>query len=258
MMGASHAATGAAGWLLLSGPLANLIGFHVDPQVQLVGALTTAGAALISDWDHPRATIAYALPPVTNLIAAGIRKIAGGHREGTHSILGVLAFTVLAALLALWQISIQGTPVAIGQGAVAAFLAAVAAKALKIIPTAGYVRAWIVGLGVGAIAATTAPGAWWIPISVALGVSLHIVGDGLTKEGVPLLWPLKPRPPRPNAFWADNGRFRVMLVGTTGSWREWVLIAPITLYIGFELLQLIPAVTSQGLDLPIPTEHFAW
>lgn len=254
MMGASHAATGAAGWLILTGPLAHATGMQVDPQVQLIGALTTAGAALISDWDHPRATIAYALPPVTNVIAAGIRAVAGGHREGTHSILGVVAFTALAAALTSLQATIQGQVYSIGQGVVAAFLAAVAAKALKIIPTAGYLRAWAIGIGVGVIAASTAPGAWWIPISVALGVILHIIGDGLTKEGVPLLWPLKPKPAVATPFWAENGRFRVMLVGTTGSWREWVLIAPITLYVGVELLQLIPLLVSHGVQVPVIAE----
>lgn len=255
MMGASHAATGAAAWLALSGPLAQPAGVEVSPQLQIMGALTTAGAALISDWDHPRATIAYALPPMTNLIAAGIRAIAGGHREGTHSILGVLAFTAVALALTPVQATLGGQLYSVGQGAVAAFLAAVAAKALHIIPTSGYLRAWIIGLGVGAIAATTAPGAWWIPVSVSLGVVVHIIGDGLTKEGVPLLWPLKPTPPVETMFWASNGRFRLPIVGTTGSWREWLLITPVTIYIGLCLLELVPALTETGMNLPIVAEN---
>ncbi len=251
MMGASHAATGAAGWLALTGPLAQVSGLHVDPQLQIIGALTTAGAALISDWDHPRATIAYALPPITNLIAAGVRAAAGGHRQGTHSILGVLAFTALAAALTPLTVTLQGQAYSIGQGIIAAFLVAVAAKALHIIPTSGYVSAWAIGLGVGAVAATTAPGAWWIPVSVALGVTLHIIGDGLTKEGVPLLWPAKPAPPAPNPIWGRDGRFRLLLVGTTGSWREWVLITPITIYIAVAMIELVPALVHTGVDLPI-------
>ncbi|MFI5825178.1 metal-dependent hydrolase [Streptomyces rishiriensis] len=251
MMGASHAATGAAAWLALTGPLADVSGIHVDPQLQLIGALTTAGAALISDWDHPRATIAYALPPLTNLIAAGIRAIAGGHRQGTHSLLAVLAFTALAAALTPLRATLAGQEYAIGQGVIAAFLVTVAAKALLIIPTSGYISAWAIGLSIGALASTTAPGAWWIPVSVALGVSMHILGDGLTKEGVPLLWPAKPAAPVPNPVWGRDGRFRLLLVGTTGSWREWVLITPITLYIAVAAADLLPALISAGVDLPL-------
>ena len=255
MMGASHAATGAAGWLALTGPLAHLSGWHVDPQLQLIGALTTAGAALISDWDHPRATIAWALPPVTNLLAVAIRAAAGGHRQGTHSLLGVAVFTLAATALTPLRVTVEGQVYAVGQGVVAAFLVAVAAKALRIIPTSGYISAWAIGLAVGAVAATTAPGAWWIPVSVALGVVLHIIGDGLTKEGVPLLWPAKPAPPVPNPVWGQDGRFRLMIVGTTGSWREWVLITPITLYLLVTMTELMPALVRTGLELPIVSHY---
>ena len=256
MMGASHAATGAAGWLVLTGPLAQTFGIHADPQLQIIGALTTAGAALISDWDHPSATIAYALPPVSNLIAAGIRLVAGGHRQGTHSILAVIAFTALAAAVTPIRLTLDGQTYAIGQGVLAAFLVTVAAKALRIIPTSGYISAWAIGLGVGAIAATTAPGAWWIPVSVGLGVSLHIIGDGLTKEGVPLLWPAKPAPPVPNPIWGQDGRFRLMVMGTTGSWREWLLITPISVYILVVMAELVPALIETGVNLPAITRYF--
>lgn len=245
MMGASHAATGAAGWLVITGPGAHLVGMSpAEPQVMLIGALTTAGAALISDWDHPKASIAYALPPVTNLIAAGIQKIAGGHRAGTHSLLGLLIFTALTVAVMPARIEWNGQALSLGQGVVAAFLTAVAAKTLRVIPRNGYLSSWAVGLGVGALAAGTAPGAWWwLPSSVFLGVLLHIIGDGLTVQGVPLLWPHTPRPAVPSPFWLANGRFAAPLVGRTGSLREWVLITPISLYvlvamgqIGLELL----------------------
>ena len=86
---------------------------------------------------------------------------------------------------------------------------------------------------------------------MALGVTLHIIGDGLTKEGVPLLWPAKPAPPAPNPIWGRDGRFRLLLVGTTGSWREWVLITPITIYIAVAMIELVPALVHTGVDLPI-------
>ncbi|WP_217565541.1 metal-dependent hydrolase, partial [Micrococcus sp. GbtcB5] len=69
---------------------------HLPAELQLLGAATTAGAAMISDWDHPRATVVHALPPVSELMARGIRHVAGGHRRGTHSPVGIAAFTAVA------------------------------------------------------------------------------------------------------------------------------------------------------------------
>ncbi|UBH24248.1 metal-dependent hydrolase [Micrococcus porci] len=229
MMGPSHAVTGAAGWLALTGPLADLAGVYVGPQVQLVGALTTAGAALISDWDHPRATIATALPPLSTVLARFIRRAAGGHRRGTHSFVGLAAFTAVTWVLTPLTVTVGSVTFSAGQGVVAAFLAAVAARILRVAP--GPVTGWAVGLAAGALAGTTAPGATWLTVSVALGVGLHIVGDMLTTRGVALLWPALPDPPVPTPFWLPGGRFRLPLLGRAGSWREWVVATACTVYV---------------------------
>lgn len=242
MMGPSHAATGAAAWLALTGPASPVTALHMPAELQLLGALTTAGAAMISDWDHPRATIAHALPPVTEVMAHGIRRAAGGHRRGTHSLLGIAAFTAIAVVAANLQITVAGQSYGLGQGVIAAFLAAVAAKTLKLLPRRGWAAAWALGLTVAVIGAVMSGGLWWIPASVAIGVTVHILGDALTNNGVALLWPLRPDPPVPLWFWERGGRFRVPVLGATGSWREWVFVTVISAFALVQVVQLLPAV----------------
>lgn len=123
MMGPSHAATGAAAWLALTGWHSPVEALHLPAELQLLGALTTAGAALISAWDHLRASVAHALPPLTEWISRGVSDASGSHRQGTRSLLGIAAFTALAVVAAvlgtvlgdgLWWIPAS---VAIGVGA---------------------------------------------------------------------------------------------------------------------------------------------
>lgn len=67
----------------------------------MTGALFTAGAAMAADADHHNATITHSLPPLSNAVCAGIGKVSGGHRHGTHSIVGIIAFT-----LVVWAFSL--------------------------------------------------------------------------------------------------------------------------------------------------------
>lgn len=240
MMGPSHAATGAAAWLALTGWQSPIAALHMPPEIQLLGALTTAGAAMISDWDHPRATVAHALPPVTEWMSRGITRVAGGHRRGTHSLVGIAAFTALASAAAALQVPVGGHVYGVGQGVIAAFLVAVAAKALKLLPRRGRVSAWALGVVAAVLGTVLGDGLWWIPASVAIGVTVHILGDALTNNGVALLWPLRPDPPCRLWCWQPGGRFRLPLLGTTGSWREWLFVSVVTAFTVVRTVQLVP------------------
>lgn len=240
MMGPSHAATGAAAWLALTHWQSPIAVLHLPAELQLLGAVTTAGAAMISDWDHPRATVVHALPPLTEWLSRGIRHVAGGHRRGTHSLVGVAAFTAIATAAASIQVPIAGHVYTPGQGVIAAFLAAVAAKALRLLPNRGWRAAWALGILVAVSATVLSDGLWWIPASVAVGVSVHILGDALTNNGVALLWPLSPEPPARLWWWQSSGRFRLPLLGRTGSWREWALVSVVTAFTVVRAVRLIP------------------
>ena len=108
MMGPSHAACGAAAWVALTGTytvhLADTslpVGLGLmpvgDPGV-ITGALICAGAALLPDMDHPGGTVARSLPPLSRWLARGVSRLGGGHRHGTHSLVGLLVVVGLAML----------------------------------------------------------------------------------------------------------------------------------------------------------------
>lgn len=226
MMGANHAAMGACSWFALTAaaPFATGV-LTTDPHLVLIGMLTTAGAALLPDWDHRSATISWSLPPISNLISAGFEKLGGGHRAGTHSLLGILFFTVLAWAAGLITYTTDGGhTLHVGAGIICLFLGSLALGALKIIRPGSYLTTWGIAAGFGCIVAWFAPAnLWWLPFSIALGVAIHIIGDLLTVGGVKILWP----------FTTTNIAFPVL--GKTGSGREWFLG---TVFIAYSLYGL--------------------
>jgi membrane-bound metal-dependent hydrolase YbcI (DUF457 family) len=98
MLGRSHALSGAvaglgAGSLVLHEPAG---------QLALLCGLTAA-YALAPDIDQCGSTSARSLGFVTEALAWVIRKVSGGHRHGTHSLVGVGTFTAVAWLACLFR-----------------------------------------------------------------------------------------------------------------------------------------------------------
>lgn len=289
MMGYSHAVTGAAGWLALTSTSGAALGVYSpgSTAVVLAGSILCAGAAMAPDADHGQASIAHSLPPVTKWMAQGIGAVSGGHRHGTHSIIGVIVFTLFTYLMSFWVMDIEGRTVAIGTGLIAIFLVAFATKTFGLHRSIGTGVAgdilgtaagpWIVALGTAGVATYCFDERWsWLPICMAVGTFIHILGDGLTVQGVPWLWPWNPKPPQwvknnpiLKQLWLPNGYFRLPLLGRTGgteekgvlkwgslfggkrggrhktSWQETLFIVFVTLYalylIGYEILHLAGA-----------------
>ncbi|MHA7241030.1 metal-dependent hydrolase [Arthrobacter sp. TMS1-12-1] len=255
MMGAHHAACGAAAWvaattrieihpghLLPVLPDTVTLGLgllDVSPVGVVTGALVTAGAALLPDADHHNATIAHSLPPLSNLLCAGVGAISGGHRRGTHSLLGVCAFVAVAFVAGLWTVGTAdfGT-IYPGAGVLTVLLVSFAAKALRIIPDSMRRSPWAVGLTAGAFVTAFAPEEqFWFPLAVGIGVVVHILGDMLTTGGCNPVYPFRLRRPRSLArmpvvaqIWRPNGNIAVPVLGNAGSLREWCLLVPVSLY----------------------------
>ena len=102
MMGANHAATGAAAWIAVTSTAPFALGWHPVSSVGVMtGAVVCAGAALLPDADHHNGTFAHSLPPVSEWVSDAVETVAGGHRQGTHSFLGIAVFTALAWLAGL-------------------------------------------------------------------------------------------------------------------------------------------------------------
>lgn len=256
MMGGHHAACGAAAWVAVTSTAPFALGVHPVSAVGVVtGSLVCAGAALLPDADHRDATIAHSLPPVSEWVARFVERTSGGHRHGTHSIVGVAVFTALAWLAGLVSVDTAsfGT-VEVGAGVVTILLAAFALDALKL--TRGRVSPWLVSVAMAVFIAFAAPDEWnWLPVAVGLGVVVHIVGDMLTTGGVPLLWPARFRSPRwvrrtpvLRDVWRPSGNLAIPLLGNAGSAREWLLCIPISAYaivgVGWAVLEMA------GVSLP--------
>ncbi len=260
MMGPHHAACGAAAWVLIAadgelplGPLAGvglfgagrealltlpeaiplgfgLLGGITDLGV-LAGAVVAAGAALLPDADHRSASIAHSLPPVSEWVCRILGRAAGGHRNGTHSLLGTAAFTLMAWLLSRLTVPTEAGELQVGAGIGTVLLSAFAVKALRFMPDRARKAPWLVGL-LGGVLVTVGLGAEsaWFVLAVAVGVAVHIAGDMLTDGGCNLLWPVRLRRPKAlsrvpvlSSMWSSGGRMKLSVLGPTGSRREWAL-----------------------------------
>jgi membrane-bound metal-dependent hydrolase YbcI (DUF457 family) len=213
-LGHTHALSG-----LVSGAAVGLYAEHVKLGHVSIGHLTpghlalftglTAGAAVLPDIDHPKSTLARSFGFLSRGVAYLVGKISGGHRHLTHSVIGIGGFTVLAWLAVRFRHDIGG------RIALAFFLALIIAGALYALSVRGH-GADVLAIG-GAIAmAITGFGLSFVAFAVALGCATHVVGDMLTIEGCPLLYPA-------------SFRFRLLpkpLAFTTGTWPELYVLVP--------------------------------
>lgn len=202
MLGRDHALSGALAWLAVAPEVARLLGERTSPAEIAVGAATCAGFALLPDIDEPNSTVSRKLGPVSRGVSQVTRTLAGGHRQATHS----LAFVALVGG-GCWAATTNRTVSAV---VVAACVLLVA----RMVVPLGLGKTF--GLSAGL---AVAAGWWtwqghagrdWLSAVAMIGVVCHLLGDMLTREGVPPLWPVR---------W----RVAVPLLGHTSSLRETLL-----------------------------------
>ena len=206
MMGRTHAASGSLAFAAAA-PLLPTLGVQLSAVGLLVGVVAAAGAALLPDLDHPGSTAARALGPATGALARLGAAASGGHRQGTHSLVGVAAFTVLVALA-----DASGTT---GRTITAALLLVLASAGLHLRLTRTTLLHVLLCFFGSAVLVAAAPtvNVGVLPAAVAVGAAAHLAGDALTREGVPVLWPIR--------------RGRVHLASlTTGGLLEQLVIGP--------------------------------
>ena len=208
MLGRTHALSGA-----VAGAAAGLTLAHLTPAGVAVAAVLTAGSAVLPDIDHPDATIARSFGVLTRAFAWLVEHVSGGHRHGTHSLVGIAAFSAAATAAVRYRHPLPG------EIALAVLLTLVLAAALRALRIGGH-AADLLALAGAAGVIWTGFGIATLGWAVALGATTHIAGDALTDEGVPLLWPLSRKHirflPEPLAF-------------TTGTRPERWLVAPLLL-----------------------------
>jgi membrane-bound metal-dependent hydrolase YbcI (DUF457 family) len=117
-----------------------------------------------------------------------VQAVSGGHRRGTHSLLGC---TILALAV---QMAVQARPHWIGVWTTALLLAVILASVVHLIPLRSFRRGWVdeivAAFGAGVIA-------WWPGLdltmlgpAVLVGTLVHALGDAITRQGIPFWWPL--------------------------------------------------------------------
>jgi len=199
MMGRSHLLVGAAAFPAVGAPLAAGFGSTMSVEEIACGTVVCAGAAMLPDVDHPKASIAQSLGPVSYLISKATSKVFGGHRNGTHSLL-------FALLVAGGSSAAMSTPAArwFALGA-CLYLASLALRTLAEIDV-DVCAALSAAVAVTLI--TVADPASWFVWAVGFGCLAHMAADAITPEGVPPLWPV------------SKLRLSVPLISHTGDWRE--------------------------------------
>jgi membrane-bound metal-dependent hydrolase YbcI (DUF457 family) len=196
MMGRAHALSGGAAWLITAPVLAhtaNTVSWLPDLSLSLptyvLGAVAATGAALAPDLDHGERSFARgSLGPVTKTLS----KVMGtcGHRSLTHSWLGIIA--AIAALVVLGSVS--GVVGVVYPAVIMFLVTAFALAALYSNYDRDKTARFLIRAGIAA--GVTAAGVYfsdgdygWLVLAYALGLIIHCLGDSITVQGVPWLWP---------------------------------------------------------------------
>jgi membrane-bound metal-dependent hydrolase YbcI (DUF457 family) len=236
MMGRSHA---ASGWCV-GLAVAPLLGLDRLPQV-LLFASVTAGWSLAPDLDHPGAVatrwggwvtgwLSLMLRELSAWVFEGTRTPQDRDSEGTHRHLShtfvfaavVGTGTSLGTWLSPWWAVL--VPVVVGT--------LLAARSLgRWVLVAGTVPA---GWGLLAGGDVLSPLSGWIGAAVGLGCVVHILGDALTRAGVPFLWPVPIRGQR----WFRIGTPRCVRFAAGGD-GERLVVFPVFAALG---VLLVPGV----------------
>lgn len=220
MLAHSHCLSGLA-----AGAAVGSLILHLPAAPLALFTGVVAAYALAPDIDACGSTEARSFGFVTWCLAWFVRKVSGGHRHGSHSVLGVAAFTAVAWLACLFRHTWPGVIVL---GVVLAVGFASALDALRIGGHAGSLAA----CAAAAAMCFTGYGLALVPLAAALGASTHLLGDGLTRCGVPLAWPFTMREfhVTPRCLWF-----------TTGRWPEHLIVTPLLLAaLGWLAYQDIP------------------
>ena len=211
MMGPSHALSGAAVWLSGSWALAHL-GYAQTPLAIAVGTAVCAGGALFPDLDLSGkvtrnaggATVARTFGVFSLFVAECIEKLSlgvyyatklsrdprrdNGHRTFTHT----LPFTALVGWGTTALCGHVGRWAVLG---VVFFMVGLALRGLfdEWAQRAGWLIVTVVSAAVAWVTFLKLPADRGYPmlgLAVGVGCLVHILGDMITKNGVPILWPI--------------------------------------------------------------------
>lgn len=259
VMGPTHAMSGAALWLTAAAASVPLVSGAPLPVVSVYAAVC-AGSALLPDLDCPGSfsmtdgsTVVRAFGVLGEVLGHTLNNLSlavysltrskydpakeNGHRTLTHT----LVFTVGLGLLVSLGAALPGHFSALGrEWATGAVISLAAMWACLHLALFGLFDKWTKKtrkkyglLGVMAVsgvltaitAASLPHGATTFPLlglAVGAGAAMHLVGDGITKMGVPALWPIPIRGKR----WYDVSLPTVIRIRAGGPF-EYIVLLPL-------------------------------
>lgn len=223
MMGVSHVTSGAVAGLALL-PVAPVEGL----PGRVAWVMLWAGATLLPDLDSVGASAARMWGPISRGIAFGVSRVAGGHRCGTHDVvLSPLLFGALAAVAVL----VPAAAVVVLAVAFGLMIHGLHVTRLwRTGPVINLVLSW--GGALVALSSGWVSVGWWLPIAVAGGVVVAILGDALTHEKVPV-----------PVVWLGDRSWRMGLgLFRTGSSAETLIVTP-----ALTLVAVVLAARAVGL-----------
>lgn len=231
MMGRNHAALGAVICLGIGRTMG------LSTQLLLASTICVSGAALLPDIDEQGSTVAHLFEPISGFVAHITNKMMGGHRMGTHSLVGVcLIGTALwiSTLFKFGHIEVIAPCSLVSICATLMIRASVPAlfRPSKVVSLA---------LGVGvSYAIYRYVGLGFVPLAVTLGWGTHLLGDMLTRGGVPFLWPF------------SKDHFEMAILKRTNSIRERVFgicLALMSILLGWREIILLLSMIGARLRI---------
>lgn len=226
-MGRTHALSGGVAWLGVMMPVNQYVD-HLTPASAGLGLAVATGAAMLPDLDHPNSTIAHTYGWFTKQLCRGVATISGGHRKGTHSLLGTTTFGVGAAAMSTndWTRAIL-VWLCLGMAVRALW------KRPKNRPNGKFDYSDVAGLVNALASAAIALALVWLTrndvlvptVAVIVGYLAHLIGDTFTKGGVPWMYP----------FTKTRLRLTTMKTGGPG---EKAFVVLLYVMLGFEMFYL--------------------
>lgn len=269
MMGKSHAMSGSAVALSSAafgfGPLDALT---APLSVVAIYTAVMTGGALWPDWDSKSSTVVRsfgifgsAIHEVVNalsLLAYNLTRAKrdkpreGGHRTLFHTLLFALVTGAIISGLSSLPVTVTllGKDFALGQlfslvimwAFLHVGLAGLFEKTIKrargMFSVYGVMFASLGGTVIVSMSLPEGETYWWLGIAATAGMIIHLLGDMITKQGIPLFWPL----PIIGKHWFDVTLPSFLRI-TAGGATEKVILFPIFVVITvFSALFCIPPI----------------
>lgn len=274
VMGPTHATSGAVAWLALAsfGSGAGLMGSIAVSQTQslpllALGTFVASGAALAPDWDSHSSTAVNSFGVLGKGInrAGEVMSLAAynatatkydenktnGHRTLFHTLVAAVGAGVATFLLTGLggAVNLFGSEVTLGQvfalvilfifthlGLAGLFEKVIKSKRRKYGPYVMMAFSLLFTLGIAA-ALPTDHDYRWLGYAVSFGWLMHLLGDAITRMGVPLFWPLKIRGKR----WYNTGIPGILRIKAGGTFEKVVLLPILSSAAILLILTAIPA-----------------